>query len=208
MDKIINQKKLYLVTDSGRYSHYKIANDAYHAGCDIIQLRYKGYSSHEFFEIATKIRKMMVKEADIFIVNDRADIAKAVEADCLHIGDDDIPFEFAKLICGVSIKIGLSTHNLDEAVQAEEMGVDYIGLGPIFFTKTKLLKHNPIGLDEIRKVRKLVNIPIVAISGINKLNARSVLDAGADAVAVSSAICHADDIEKEVHLFFKEIDKV
>jgi thiamine-phosphate pyrophosphorylase len=201
-------KKLYLVTDSGRYSHAQIAEKAYKAGCNIIQLRYKGTSSYEFFEIASKIRKLMGDDSDLFIVNDRSDVAKAVRAGALHIGEDDLPIEYARAICGDTSAIGVSTHDLETALKAEENGADYIGLGPVFPTKTKELKYEPIGLEMIRIVRKHIKIPIVAISGINFKNARSVIDSGADAVAVSSAICQADDVDREIHLFFKEIEKV
>ena len=190
------------------YPHIDIAERALNAGCRVLQLRDKRNSSLEFYQTAVRIRKLMNDKSDMFIVNDRADIALAVNADALHLGEEDLPIEYARKICGNSMIIGLSTHNLEQAIQAEKAGADYIGLGPCFHTDTKKLKYKPIDLDVIRDVKKHVKIPIVAIGGIKKDNIKSVIEAGADVAAVSSAICHAKDIENEINLFFKEIEGI
>ncbi|MBU1628044.1 thiamine phosphate synthase [bacterium] len=208
MPDTIFPDKLYLVTDSAFYSHQEIAKRALDAGCKIIQLRYKGSSSLEFFETASNIRKIMNDKYSMFIVNDRADIALAVKADALHLGEEDLPIEYAKRICGDKMIIGLSTHNIEAAIEAQEKGAYYIGLGPVFATRTKVLKYKPIGLEVLREVRGHINIPIVAIGGINQMNARSVIEAGADAVAVSSVICHTEGVEDNIKNFLMELKKI
>jgi len=204
----IFQKKLYLVTDSRLYPHFEVAKKAVEAGCGVVQLRYKGNSGLEFYETAKKIKMLMMRRNGLFIVNDRADIALAVGADALHLGEEDLPINFARKICGDSMIIGLSTHSLEQAIEAENMGADYIGLGPVFPTLTKKMKYNPIELDYISKVKAKVRVPIVAIGGINRENARLVLAAGADAIAISSAICHAKNVEEEVKLLLEEIEVI
>jgi thiamine-phosphate pyrophosphorylase len=197
--------KLYLITDSSVYSHIDVAMNAKRAGCKIIQLRYKGTSTGEFFEIASKIRETWDFYDGFFIVNDRADVALACSADALHLGDEDLPIEFARKICGDSMIIGLSTHCLDQALKAVDSGADYIGLGPVFSTDTKKSKYEPLGLSKFEEIASKVEIPITAIGGIKHENAKSVLDAGADSVAICSAISHADDIGNAVFKLYEEV---
>ncbi len=156
------------------------------AGAKWIQYREKDKSRREIYEEALILRKLTGKFSAVFIVNDYADIALAVDADGVHLGQDDLPIKEARKILGEKI-IGMSTHNADEAILAEREGADYIGFGPIFQTKTKDAgaPKNPAAISEIKKK---VKIPVVAIGGITLENLISVVDAGADAVAVASGI--------------------
>ena len=130
-----------------------------------------------------------------FIVNDHPDIAMAVEADGVHLGQDDLPVEEARKLMGGSRIIGVSTHSVEQARAAQSAGADYIGFGPIFTTKTKDAGARQ-GIEGLRQVRKAVTLPVIAIGGINGGNLDEVLRAGADGVAVISAILAAPDLHK------------
>ena len=130
------------------------------------------------------------------IVNDYADIALAVDADGVHLGQEDLPVEEARKIIGRDKLIGISTHNREQARDAEQAGADYIGFGPIYPTATKDA-GTVQGLENLRTIRQTVSIPIIAIGGINQSNAGDVIQAGADGVAVISAILSADDMQQK-----------
>lgn len=160
------------------------------AGISFIQHRQKEGTRREIYEEAAKLRKLTRYFNATLIINDHADIAIAVDADGVHLGQDDLPFAEARKIMGKKI-IGVSTHDLDQAKVAEAMGADYIGFGPVFETKTKDA-GKPKGVDNLKLITQNVSIPVVAIGGINIDNIASVMHAGADAVAVASAICSGD----------------
>jgi len=168
-----------------------------------IQYREKERSRREIFEEAVRLRRLTKNSNAIFIVNDYVDIALSVDADGVHLGQEDLPLSEAWKIMGRDRIIGVSTHDLEQAIEAERGGADYIGFGPVFHTMTKDA-GSPKGVDMLREVKKQVTIPVVAIGGINLENVRSVLDAGADAVAVASAMLKGD-IEKNTRLFMKII---
>jgi thiamine-phosphate pyrophosphorylase len=136
------------------------------------------------------------RQADaLFIVNDYADIAAAVGADGVHLGQDDLPIDAARRVVGRSALIGLSTHSLAQAEAAQAAGADYIGFGPVFPTGTKNA-GTPRGLDELRAVTTHVAIPVIAIGGITETNAGAVIGAGARGIAVISAVLGAEDIRQ------------
>jgi thiamine-phosphate pyrophosphorylase len=135
------------------------------------------------------------------VVNDHPDIALAAEADGVHLGQDDLPLREARKIMGKDAIIGISTHTIEQAIIAQKDGADYIGFGPIFHTTTKDA-GSPQGTDRLREVKKHIDIPVVAIGGINITNIRSVIEAGADAVAVASAIL-IGDIERNIKAFME-----
>ena len=143
------------------------------------------------YEDAVKIREITREYNAVFIVNDYADIALSVDADGVHLGQDDLPLKEARRIMGKMKIIGISTHNVEQAIAAEAGGADYIGFGPVFHTTTKDAGR-PKGTDMVREVKTHVHIPVVAIGGINLGNLDQVLETGADAVAVSSAILRGD----------------
>jgi thiamine-phosphate pyrophosphorylase len=192
--------RLYVITDEqvgrGR-SHLQIAEAAILGGADVLQLRDKESSGGRLFRVALQLRKL-TREAKVpLIVNDRLDIALAVDADGVHLGQADLPASVARNIMGSGRILGVSAETVAEAVAAEKDGADYLGVGPVFDARgTKPDAGEPQGLELIANVRRHCRLPIVAIGGIDADNARKVLEAGADAVAVISAIAAADDIEE------------
>ena len=181
---------LYLVTDRELMAHDSIeecVEQAIMGGCTIIQLREKSASSREFYQTAVKVREITTRMGVPLIINDRADIAVAVDADGVHIGQTDLTYEAARRVVGSDKIVGVSISSLSMAIQAEKEGADYIGVGAMFATNTKS-DTKPVSLDELRQIRGAVNIPIVAIGGINQSNASALKEAGADGLAVVSAI--------------------
>lgn len=194
----------YFVTNS-KLSKNKIFSDLENvlkAGCKIIQYRENRKSTKKMIEVAKQLKKICDSKA-IFLINDRVDIALAVDADGVHIGQEDISYKTARMLLGKDKIIGLTVHNLEEAIKAEKLGVDYIGLGPIFKTDTKKDTRNPIGTEMIKKVRKEVSLPIVAIGGIDKVNVKEVIKAGADSVVSINTVLNSDDIYDEVSDFIR-----
>ncbi len=187
--ELLKNFQLYAITDlkeSGSAILQKI-NDALCGGVDIIQLRSKSLLDNELYRLAVKIQKMTAKQKKLFIINDRIDLAMAAGADGVHLGQDDLPIQAARKITGKEKIIGISTHSVEQAVRAEKNGADYIGFGPIFGTPTKP-DYQPIGLRSIHTVSQRVKIPFVCIGGINRLNAKQVVGAGAKRIAVVRAI--------------------
>jgi thiamine-phosphate pyrophosphorylase len=181
----------------------KIALDV---GVLFIQYREKEHSRRETFFIAERLRKITDDYDCTYIVNDHADIALAVDADGVHLGQDDLPLEYAQKIMGDKM-IGISTHSLEEAMGAAEGGADYIGFGPMYHTTTKDA-GTPKGPEMLQKIRKSVQLPIVAIGGIGIKSLEDVFNAGADAVAVASAILRSDDVPEAAREFVKAIQRV
>ena len=183
--------KLYPITDvrlSG-LSHAEQVALLADGGATFVQLREKHLSPREFHREAVAARRVARERGVRLIINDRVDVALAVHAYGVHLGQDDLPPEGARSLLGERAIIGLSTHNLEQAREAARQPVDYIAIGPIFLTSSKDNPDPVVGLDELRRVRQEVGgIPLVAIGGINRDNARAVLAAGADAVAVISVL--------------------
>jgi thiamine-phosphate pyrophosphorylase len=160
------------------------------AGIRFIQYRDKTSARRAIFEEALKLRRLTRRYRATLVINDHPDIALAADADGVHLGQDDLPLREARKIMGRKI-VGISTHDLAQAEEAEKEGADYIGFGPVFHTTTKDA-GTPRGLGLLREIRENVRIPVVAIGGINMDNIEAVLDAGADAVAMATAICEGD----------------
>jgi len=161
------------------------------AGVKWVQYRDKDKSRREVYEESGILRKLTKDFNAAFIVNDYVDIDLAVDADGVHLGQDDLPIREARKIMGRNKIIGISTHSLNQAEEAEKEGADYIGFGPVFHTVTKDAGI-PKGTDMLKEIKRHVQIPVVAIGGINLKNIRLVLDTGVDAVAVASAILKGD----------------
>lgn len=157
------------------------------AGLKWVQYRDKEKSRREIYEEAIRLRKLTKDFNAALIVNDYVDIALAVGADGVHLGQDDLPVREAREIMGRDKIIGISTHSLEQAIDAEKEGADYIGFGPVFHTVTKDAGR-PKGTDILQEIKRHVQIPVIAIGGINLENIKLVLDTGVDAVAVASAI--------------------
>lgn len=164
----------------------------------LLQLRAKEMAAKELFSLAKEARQMTRSAGCRFIVNDRVDIALAAEADGVHLGQEDLPLEVARKLMGREKIIGISTHDLAQAREAERGGADYIGFGPIFGSATKDTGYSPRGLAMLREVRQTVKIPIVAIGGITENNVTQVWEAGAAAAAIISDLMGADDVAGKV----------
>ncbi|HHW15472.1 MAG TPA: thiamine phosphate synthase [Firmicutes bacterium] len=172
----------------------EVVRQALAGGADVIQLREKDWATKDLVRSGLELRRLTREAGAALIVNDRIDVALAVEADGAHIGQKDMPASLARQILGPRRILGISAETVEEAVQAERDGADYLGLGPIFPTTTKTDTGAPGGLELIRKVRARVKIPIVAIGGIKGHNAAAVISAGADSVAVVTEVVGAEDI--------------
>lgn len=199
------ERALYLISDRdvACLPHSKIAKAVLAAGVRTIQLREKHLSKKDIYSEAVLIRALTRSHNAAFIINDYIDIALAVDADGVHLGQDDMPMKEARRILGRKKIIGISTHSVKQAVMAEEEGADYIGFGPIFHTTTKDAGR-PKGLKMLEEVSRNVSIPIVAIGGITHETASKSLSSGADALAVGSAILRGD-IKKNIAIFLSAI---
>jgi thiamine-phosphate pyrophosphorylase len=203
----LNRSKLksvdfYFVTDS-RLSKWGTLSDvekAIRAGCSIVQYREKYADTRQMISEVKRIKQLCSDRA-LFLINDRVDVALAIDADGVHIGQDDMPYEYARKILGPEKIIGVTVHDVNEAVAAEKGGADYVGLSPIFVTSTKEDAGNACGVSMVAKVRESIHLPIVAIGGIIKANVADVICAGADAVCAISAVVASDDVYREVGEF-------
>lgn len=167
-------------------------------GAKIIQLRIKRFSSKEFLDASRIIREIARNKGVFFIVNDRVDVAILADADGVHLGQDDMPVTEARKLLGKDKIIGYSTHNIREVLEAIKLPIEYISFGPIFPTKTKRDAQIPKGIKGLAEVRKIIDIPIVAIGGITETNMIHVFQEGADSVAMISDILNSQDITKKV----------
>lgn len=199
---------LYCLTDSshsmGR-SNIEVVKEMIEAGIKIIQYREKDKSLKEKYEECTEIRKL-TKEAGVkFIVNDNIDIAILVDADGVHIGQDDLPVKEVRKLIGKDKIIGLSTHSPDQAKEASALGVDYIGVGPIFKTFTKKDVCDPVGFEYLDYVVENIDLPFVAIGGIKEHNINDVASRGASCIAMVTEITEAEDIGEKINSVRKKI---
>lgn len=187
---------VYLVTDRGlskARDTLSIVRAGTAGGVTCVQLREKQCSTREFVEQALSIREFLRSRGIPLIINDRLDVAQAVRADGVHLGQKDMPLKLARQIAGDSMIIGVSAESLEDAIAAENGGADYIGISPVFATSTKTDTAPAFGLEGVREMRDAVEIPLVGIGGIHAENAGAVIRSGADGVAVVSAIVSADD---------------
>jgi thiamine-phosphate pyrophosphorylase len=166
-------------------------------GIQWLQLRAKAMPPRDFLQLACGTRRLTHSSTCRLIVNDRVDIALACGADGVHLGQEDLPLHGARKLMGERT-IGISTHDVEQAKEAEAGGADYIGFGPMFGTATKETGYSARGLPMLRQIRKAVRIPIVAIGGITERNVNEVWEAGADSAAIISDILGADDIAAKV----------
>ena len=181
----------------------EVARAALEGGADALQLREKDLPDREVLALAYELRRVTERYGALFIVNDRADISRAARADGVHVGQDDLPAAEARRVLGEGGVVGVSTHSVAQALAAED--ADYIGVGPMFATATKGYGEGR-GPDLVRSVRAAVGKPIVAIGGITVERTAELFAAGADCVAVCSAIIAAEDVEAAARGFRREID--
>ncbi len=169
-----------------------------------VQYRNKSGSRRDIYETALRLVPLAHKSEALFIVNDHTDIAVAVQADGVHLGQDDLPLEYARKLLGPEKLIGISTHSLKQAKDAQAAGADYIGFGPIFATTTKDAGQTQ-GIGTIAAIKQAVSIPVIAIGGITHANVQEVIRSGADGVAVISAVLSADDIKSAAEEMIRNI---
>lgn len=197
---------IYLITDrdilKGR-NLIQSLEEAISGGVSLVQLREKAATSLEFYKLALEVRKTTLKHNIPLIINDRLDIAIAVDADGVHLGQEDLPIAIARKILGQDKIIGASTANLEEAVRAQDEGADYIGVGALFPTDTKT-NTRKVTLDEIKNIKQKIRIPVVGIGGINEGNIKSVADTRVDGVALVSAILGCDNIAERTRKLYKD----
>jgi len=188
--------KLYPITDrrlSG-LSHAEQVARLCEGGARLVQLREKRLSAREFYAEALEALRVARSFGARLVVNDRADVALAVGADGVHVGQDDMPPGAVRALLGVGACVGFSTHGVGQAIEAATLPVDYIAIGPAFATSSKENPDPVVGLEGVRRVREAVpGVPLVAIGGVTAENARSVLEAGADSVAVIGALLNTSD---------------
>ena len=190
--------KLYLITDRKlvtRHSSLVTAiEEALKGGVKALQLREKDLGTRELLDMAYRMRELTGKYRAKLFINDRVDIALSVEADGVHLGQKSIPAYAVKKIVKDKFMIGVSAHSIEEAKQAEKEGADFITLGPVYKTPSKLRYGQPLGVDIIRKTKAEISIPVFAIGGIKKDRIKEVMDAGADGIALISGILGARNI--------------
>lgn len=209
MDKIahlLNTTPLYGMTaEDLSFSHDNISDvkDMLDAGIRIIQYREKEKTGKEMYEQCLKIREMTRGAGALLIIDDFVDLALAVEADGVHIGQDDLPIEAVRKIAGDRLFVGLSTHSPQQAQDAVKRGADYIGVGPIFETHTKKNVCAPVGLSYLDYVVNNTDIPFVAIGGIKAHNLAEVYSHGAKCACLVTGIVGSEDIKKTVNALYK-----
>ncbi|MEW6097086.1 MAG: thiamine phosphate synthase [bacterium] len=197
-------KGLYAIVDYELFTDriYEFTQQIITAGVKIIQFRAKHLKDKEFVYHALNLRNLAHNIT--FIINDRIDISLIVESDGVHLGQDDIPIASARKLLKDKI-IGISTHNLEQAIQASKTQIDYLAIGPIYQTPTKKNTTTPLGTEIIQKIKKLISIPVIAIGGINEDNIDEVIKAGADGVAIASGLLKGKDIISTTQRLLKKL---
>ena len=194
-------KGYYFITDSklSRAGNFNDVSMAVACGVSVVQYRNKNAKTREMYEEAVRLREIC--RDTLFLINDRVDIALAVNADGVHLGQSDMPCGVARKLLGEEKIIGITVHNLAEAVQAESIGADYLGVSPIFQTATKPDAGKPAGISLIEEIRAIVDIPLIAIGGIDHSNAIDVIRAGADGLCAISSVVAKEDVKAEIKKF-------
>ncbi len=189
--------RLYVITDRalarGR-SEREIVHQAIAGGATAIQLRWKTGPLSEALRVGRELRELCSREGVLFVVNDRVDLALALDADGVHVGVSDLPVAETRRLVGDQVVIGFSPETVEQAREAEAAGADYLGVGPVFPTVTKPDAGPAVGLEHVQRIAAAVRIPVVGIGGITAENAGAVIRAGAVGVAVISAVVGADDV--------------
>jgi thiamine-phosphate pyrophosphorylase len=194
-------KGYYFITDSdlSRAGNISDVKDAEACGVNVVQYRNKNAETRAMYEEAVRLKEIC--QDALFLINDRIDIVLAVDADGVHLGQSDMPYRAARKMLGPEKIIGITVHNLAEAIEAQHLGADYLGVSPIFQTATKSDAGKPAGIALIEEIRAQVDIPLIAIGGINLANAPEVVRAGADGLCAISAVVAKEDVSSEIKRF-------
>ena len=207
-DKMKRLSGLYVIIDTsvlGAGSYLEVAGQAIRGGAKVIQLRDKEADKKELLSIAHGLRDLCAEQGILFIMNDYLDMALAVDADGLHVGQDDLPVSVARRLLPIDKILGCSARTVDKAVAAQSDGADYVAVGAMYPTLSKV-KTELVGPERLRQIRQEVNLPVVAIGGINKDNVSEVTAAGADSVAVINAVLGAEDVEEAARQIVARIE--
>ena len=203
----MKELKFYLVTDSdilrGR-DFYNSIEEALKGGVTMLQLREKNASGKEFLEKAIKLRELTKKYNVKFIINDRVDIAMLCDADGVHVGQSDIPANKVREIIGEDKIVGVSARTVEEALTAKENGADYLGVGAMFTTRTKL-DAKSVSIEKLKEIKELIKLPVVAIGGLSLSNIDKLKECNVDGYAVVSAILGAENIKLECEKWIEKI---
>lgn len=199
---------LYFITDRelSKKNPVDDAKAAIKGGVKVVQYREKSASTRQIIEECKEIKRICKKGNALFLINDRIDVALAVDADGVHLGQEDMPYWHCRKLLGKNKIIGLSAHSVKDAIKNQELGADYTSIGPIYYTATKKSAKLPIGLEPIRQLKNRLKIPFAAIGGINESNIHNVLEAGARNVAMISAIVAKENVEEAVRGFIGKIN--
>lgn len=203
----MKELKFYLVTDSdilrGR-DFYNSIEEALKGGVTMLQLREKNASGKEFLEKAIKLRELTKKYNVKFIINDRVDIAMLCDADGVHVGQSDIPANKVRELIGEDKIVGVSARTVEEALTAKENGADYLGVGAMFTTRTKL-DAKSVSIEKLKEIKEVIKLPVVAIGGLSLGNIDKLKECNVDGYAVVSAILGAENIKLECEKWIEKI---
>ncbi len=192
---------LYIILDPAAFPGRELVDllsAAAEAGARLFQYRDKSASMKDAYQQAVWLRQASADAGALFIINDRCDLALSVDADGVHLGQQDMPLTHARRLMGPEKLIGVSTHRVEEVDQATREGADYLGFGPIFDTGTKPGHEPVVGIEGLRQARARTRLPIIAIGGLTLANSRSAVEAGADGIAVVSTVAKASDVRATV----------
>lgn len=188
--------RLHVITDvvvQTRFTHEELAEAACAGGADVVQFRDKSQAVESFAAVARRVADVCRRHGVAFVVNDHARVAREVEADGVHVGRRDSSIQDARALLGDGAIVGASAGSLEEALEAEARGADYVGFGHVFATASKAKETPAVGLDALARVAARVRVPVIAIGGITPANAAQVMETGAWGIAVIGAVCTADD---------------
>lgn len=201
--------RFYAIIDAaqaGERPVVEVAATLLDVGVRLIQFRDKRGSTRQLFEASRRLAELVRPAGAILVVNDRADVALAAGAEGVHLGQTDLPVELARQVLGAGKWVGLSTHSLEEVREADRSPADYVAFGPIFATASKDNPDPVVGLETLRAARQATGKPLVAIGGITLDRARSVIEAGADSVAVIGGLLGAEDLAERARDFLRVLE--
>jgi thiamine-phosphate pyrophosphorylase len=199
--------RLYLITDRKYFSAtcymYMALEIILEAGVKAVQLREKDLAQKELLDMAVWMRELTSQHGALLFINDRIDVALSVQADGVHLGNESLPVSAARKVSRGRLLVGVSAHSTEQALEAEHEGADYVTVGPLYETTSKLGYGSPLGIDTLRAVRRNIRIPLYGIGGIRLHNARQVREAGADGVALISGILGAGRLKETTEEFLR-----
>lgn len=202
---MLKESRLYVIVDKRVCAHRSVSDIASRvkdSGAVVIQLRDKESKKETVLKEAYRLKELLTNTGILFIINDYIDIAKVVDSDGIHLGQDDLPIATARQLLGSDKIIGKSCHSLNQAVKAQKEGADYISIGPVYATPTKP-EYKAVGSGLIKKVKKAIRIPFFVIGGINKNNISDILPLGIKRIAVCRAVCRAKNITLTIKKFIE-----